>query len=132
MLALRWFRDRTGSVRLGCDHGVSCAYRYLDEVIGVLADEAPDLHEVVQQAHVNGLAYVILDGTVITSDRLTVKTTSVQGKNIDLAGDLRDGQPGFFGDFAVQCREQVGVCGFEFAGGQLPGAAAKVVGRAFE
>jgi len=35
----------------GRDHGVSraTAYRYVDEVIGVLADQAPELHEALEQ-----------------------------------------------------------------------------------
>ena len=42
-LGLRWFRDRTAPDALARDHGVSraTAYRYLDEVIAVLAAEAP-------------------------------------------------------------------------------------------
>lgn len=86
VLGLRWFRDRTHPERLGRDHELSraTAYRYVDEVITVLADQAPDLHEVLQQAHEQDMTYVILDGTVITTDRLNEKTTSVQGKTIDL------------------------------------------------
>ena len=42
-LGLRWFRDRTAPDALTRDHGISraTAYRYLDEVIAVLAQEAP-------------------------------------------------------------------------------------------
>jgi hypothetical protein len=42
VLGLRWFRDRIGPDALARDHGISraTAYRYLDEVIVVLADEA--------------------------------------------------------------------------------------------
>jgi hypothetical protein len=41
-LALRWFRDRARADALACDHGISraTAYRYLDEVILVLAEQA--------------------------------------------------------------------------------------------
>jgi DDE superfamily endonuclease len=44
VLGLRWFRDRTSPDALARDHAISraTAYRYLDEVITVLADEAPD------------------------------------------------------------------------------------------
>jgi len=86
VLGLRWFRDRVDPERLGRDHRISraTAYRYLDEVIAVLADQAPDLHHALQQAHEHSMAYVILDGTVITTDRVGEKTTSVQGKTIDL------------------------------------------------
>jgi hypothetical protein len=42
VLVLRWLRDRTAPDALARDHGISraTAYRYLDEVIEVLADEA--------------------------------------------------------------------------------------------
>jgi hypothetical protein len=38
------------------DHGISRAtgYRYLDEVIEVLANQAPDLHEALQKAKPTG------------------------------------------------------------------------------
>jgi hypothetical protein len=43
VLGLRWFRGRTGAEALARDHGISraTAYRYLDEVIAVLAGQAP-------------------------------------------------------------------------------------------
>ena len=42
VLGLRWFRDRTAPDALARDHGISraTAYRYLDEVIEVLAGQA--------------------------------------------------------------------------------------------
>jgi hypothetical protein len=45
VLGLRWFRDRTSPDALARDDGIwrATAYRYLEEVIAVLADEAPDL-----------------------------------------------------------------------------------------
>jgi len=66
-LGLRWFRDRTSPDALARDHGISraTAYRYLDEVIVVLADEAPDLREALERAKDEGFSHVILDGTVI-------------------------------------------------------------------
>jgi hypothetical protein len=43
-LGLRWFRDRTSADAQARDHGISraTAYRYLDEVIHVLAAQAPN------------------------------------------------------------------------------------------
>jgi DDE superfamily endonuclease len=43
VLGLRWFRDRASPDALARDHGISrtTAYRYLDEVIAVLAGQAP-------------------------------------------------------------------------------------------
>src|SRR5262245_1417497 len=44
VLDLRWFRQDVDVTALARDHGVSRAtgYRYLDEIIDVLADQAPD------------------------------------------------------------------------------------------
>ncbi len=96
VLGLRWFRDRTDPENLGRDHRVSraTAYRYLDEVIDVLANQAPDLHHALQHAREQGMTYVILDGTVLTTDRLSEKTISVQGKTIDLWYSGKAGEHG--------------------------------------
>jgi hypothetical protein len=47
LLRLRWFRDPRRPGRSGRDHGISpaIAYRCLDDVITVLADEAPGMHQ---------------------------------------------------------------------------------------
>jgi hypothetical protein len=86
VLVLRWFRDRTAPDALARDHGISraTAYRYLDEVIEVLADEAPDLREALERAREEGLPHVILDGTVIACDRCKEPAISVKGEVIDL------------------------------------------------
>jgi hypothetical protein len=72
VLVLRWFRDRGCVHCLARDAGVSQAtgYRYLHEGIDVLADRAPDLHEVLNRCRREGMTHVILDGTLIESDRL--------------------------------------------------------------
>ena len=86
VLVLRWFRDRTAPDALARDHGISraTAYRYLDEVIEVLADEAPGLREALERAREEGLPHVILDGTVIACDRCKEPAISVKGQVIDL------------------------------------------------
>jgi hypothetical protein len=86
VLGLRWFRQNVEVTALARDHGISRAtgYRYLDEVIEVLADQAPDLHEALEKAKADGLAYVILDGKIFSADRCGEKTLSVKGKQIDL------------------------------------------------
>lgn len=86
VFALCWFRENRDVAALARDHGISRAtgYRYLDQVIAVLADQAPDLHEALQQAKQEGLAHVILDGKIFSSDRLAEKTTSAKGEQIDL------------------------------------------------
>ena len=86
VLGLHWFRDQTAPDALARDHGISraTAYRYLDEVIAVLAGEAPDLSQALERASGEGLPHVILDGTIIQADRCRQKTVSVRGEPIDL------------------------------------------------
>ena len=86
MLGLRWFRDRVTPDALARDHGISraTAYRYAEEVIAVLADQAPDLREALERARDEGFPHVILDGTILSADRCREKTVSVQGELIDV------------------------------------------------
>ena len=86
VLGLRWFRDRTAPDALARDHGISraTAYRYLEEVIEVLAGQAPDLRQALERARAEGFPHVILDGTIIPADRCRQKTLSVRGEAIDL------------------------------------------------
>ena len=86
VLALRWFRDRTAPDALARDHGISraTAYRYLDEVIEVLAEQDPDLRQALERAKDEGLPHVILDGKIIPADRCKEPALSVKGEVIDL------------------------------------------------
>jgi len=86
VLGVRWFRDRTTPGALARDHGISraTACRYLDEVIAVLAEQAPDLAEALERAKDEGFSHVILDGKVIPADRCKEPTVSVKGEVIDL------------------------------------------------
>jgi DDE superfamily endonuclease len=86
VLGLRWFRDRATADALARDHGISraTAYRYLDEVIAVLADQAPGLSEALERAEDQGFSHVILDGAIIPADRCKEQAISVQGEPIDL------------------------------------------------
>jgi len=86
VLGVRWFRDRTTPRALARDHGISraTACRYLDEVIAVLAEQAPDLAEALERAKDEGFSHVILDGKVIPADRCKEPTFSVKGEVIDL------------------------------------------------
>jgi hypothetical protein len=72
VLVLRWFREHGCVHCLARDAGVSQAtgYRYLHEGIDVLADQAPDLHDILDHCRREGMTHVILDGTLIESDRL--------------------------------------------------------------
>jgi hypothetical protein len=86
IFALRWFRDGGDITALGRDHGISRAnaYRYLQEAVDVLADQAPGLHQALDCARADHLPHLILDGKLIPSDRCAEQTISVKGKGIDL------------------------------------------------
>jgi hypothetical protein len=85
VFALAWFRDRPDIRRLGAGFGISqaTAYRYKDEAVEVLAAKAPTLRAALDRAAGQGLPYLILDGTLISSDRCADKKTSKKGKEID-------------------------------------------------
>jgi hypothetical protein len=72
VLVLRWFRERGCVHCLARDAGVSQAtrYRYLHEGIDILAYQAPDPHKVLDRCRREAMTHVILDGTLIESDRL--------------------------------------------------------------
>jgi hypothetical protein len=82
---LAWFRDRPGLSRLGQGFGISqaTAYRYKDEGVEVLRALAPTLHDTLEKVAEQGLPYLILDGTLIASDRCSDKKTSKKGTEID-------------------------------------------------
>jgi DDE superfamily endonuclease len=89
VLVLRWFRERGCIHCLARDAGISQAtgYRYVHEGIDVLADQAPDLHEVLQRCRDQGMPYVILDGTLITCDR--VAGTTERGNDLWYSGKVK-------------------------------------------
>jgi hypothetical protein len=86
VLGLRWFRHNTDIAVLARDHGISRAtgYRYLGEVITVLAAQAPDLHDALRQAKDQGASHVVVDGKVFFGDRVREKTLNAKGKPVDL------------------------------------------------
>lgn len=85
VFALVWFRERREVALTGRGLGISqaTAYRYLDEAIDVLAARAPNLHTALARGHDEGWSHVVLDGKVIDTDRLRVKTLSKKGTTID-------------------------------------------------
>lgn len=94
VFALVWFRESRDVSLIGRGLGISqaTAYRYLDEAIGVLAARAPDLHDALARGHDEDWSHVVLDGKVVDTDRLRVKTVSTKGKTIDAwySGKTRD------------------------------------------
>ncbi len=94
LFGLAWFRDKGDIPRLGAGFALpqSTAYRYLDEVIEVIAARAPGLQEQLERALAEGVPYLILDGKVVDTDRCREKTVSRKGETIDLwyAGKTHD------------------------------------------
>ena len=72
VLLLRFMRQRATVADLACDNGVSLktAYRYLHEALDVLAAQAPELPDVVDDAVRAETEHLLLDGTLIPTDRV--------------------------------------------------------------
>jgi DDE superfamily endonuclease len=71
VLALRWLFDDTRMTALARDNGIglSTAYAYRDEAIAVLAAGKPSLHGALLAAKTAGHSHVIVDGTLVYTDR---------------------------------------------------------------
>jgi hypothetical protein len=84
LLGLVWFRKREEMTVLAAGFGISRAtgYRYRDEVTAVLAGQAPDLHDALQEVADGGWSHVILDGKVFRTDRCAQTTISAKGTEI--------------------------------------------------
>jgi hypothetical protein len=99
-LVLRWFRDDAPMRLLAAEAGlaISTGYRYLHEAIDVIAEQAPDLHEVLEQAKQQGWSHLTLDGTLISIDRVDERNDDghhrwysgkhkTQGGNVQILAD---------------------------------------------
>ena len=73
VLVLRWFLDGTRLAQLVRDNaiGKSTAYDYLQEGIDVLAARTPSLHGALLAAKAAGYSHVLIDGTLIETDRVS-------------------------------------------------------------
>ena len=85
LLVLVWLRTKGEVEVIGAGFGVprATAYRYRDEGIKVLAEQAPDLHEALQEVAEQGWSHVVVDGKLIRTDRCAETTTSVTGETIN-------------------------------------------------
>ena len=85
LLGLVWFRKNEEMTALAAGFGISRAtgYRYRDEVVTVVSAQAPDLHEALEQVAEQGWSHVVLDGTVIRTDRCAETTVSTKGETIN-------------------------------------------------
>jgi hypothetical protein len=103
LFVIAWFRDKPNLTRHGRAFGLSqsTAYRYLHEVIDVLVDQAPDLHQALDRAVTDGLPHLELDGKIFHGDRCREKTVSVKGETIDAWFSGKTG--GFGGNVQALC-----------------------------
>lgn len=85
LFVLVWFRKREDLAVLGAGFGISraTAYRYAAEGRAVLAARAPQLSDALERVAADGWSHVILDGTVLDTDRCSAPTTSRTGHLID-------------------------------------------------
>jgi hypothetical protein len=83
VLVLRWFLDDTRMCQLARDNAISgsTAYDYRDEGIAVLAARRPGLHGALLAAKAAGHSHVIVDGTLIHTDRIAAPGPT---KGVDL------------------------------------------------
>ena len=73
VLALRWLFDDTRMTQLARDNDIalSTTYAYRDEALEVLAARKPSLRGALLAAKAAGHSHVILDGTLIPTDRIS-------------------------------------------------------------
>jgi hypothetical protein len=71
VMLLRWARDDTRVHMIARDAGVSqaTAYRYIHEAVDVVAAHGMGLEDVLDLLQAAGAPYVLVDGTLIESDR---------------------------------------------------------------
>ncbi|MGW4822003.1 transposase family protein [Streptomyces sp. NPDC004227] len=81
LLTLAHLRNGHPYAQLGDGIGVgtTTAYRYITEAVGLLAELAPTLAEVVRTASMK--AFVLLDGTLLPIDRIAVDRPFYSGKH---------------------------------------------------
>jgi hypothetical protein len=83
LLVLAYLRKGETFAQLAAGFGIgtTTAWRYLDEVVALLANRAPKLRQAVRDAKKAGHAYVILDGTLIPIDRVAADRPFYSGKH---------------------------------------------------
>lgn len=97
VLVLRWFLDDTRMSDLARDNGIALAtaYDYRDEGVAVLAARRPSLRGALLAAKAAGHSHVIVDGTLIHTDRISTAgpTTGVDlwwsGKHHHHGGNIQ-------------------------------------------
>jgi Helix-turn-helix of DDE superfamily endonuclease/DDE superfamily endonuclease len=83
LLVLAYLRkgETFAELAAGFAVGTTTAWRYVEEVTGLLAARAPKLRQAVRDAEKAGWAYVVLDGTLIPVDRVAADRPFYSGKH---------------------------------------------------
>ena len=83
LLVLAYLRkgETFAELAAGFAVGTTTAWRYVEEVVALLAARAPKLRQAVRDAKKAGYAYVVLDGTLIPIDRVAADRPFYSGKH---------------------------------------------------
>jgi hypothetical protein len=83
LLVLVYLRKGETFEQLGSGFGVSTAtaWRYVNEVVALLSARSPNLEQALRRAVVDGLSYLVLDGTLIPIDRVAADRLFYSGKH---------------------------------------------------
>lgn len=83
LLVLVYLRKGEPFAEVGAGFGVSTTtcWRYVNETVELLAARAPKLRAALREAQRQGMAYVIIDGTLIPIDRIAADRPHYSGKH---------------------------------------------------
>lgn len=83
LLVLVYLRKGETFTELGVGFGVSTAtaWRYVEETIALLSSRSPKLGQALRKAQRDGLHYLVLDGTLIRTDRIKADRPYFSGKH---------------------------------------------------
>jgi len=83
LLVLVYLRKGEPFAEVGTGFGVSTTtcWRYVNETVELLVGRAPKLRAALRKAKREGMAYVIIDGTLIPIDRIAVDRPFCSGKH---------------------------------------------------
>ncbi|MEV0232765.1 transposase family protein [Nonomuraea sp. NPDC050786] len=83
LLVLVHLRKAETFTELGAGFGVSTAtaWRYVEETVALLSARSPKLTAVLRKAKRDGLHYLVLDGTLIRTDRIKADRPYFSGKH---------------------------------------------------
>jgi hypothetical protein len=83
LLVLVYLRKGEPFAEVGAGFGVSTTtcWRYVNETVELLATRAPKLRAALRKANREGMAYVIIDGTLIPVDRVAADRPFYSGKH---------------------------------------------------